>query len=193
MWCVLALAMLAAVADAEIQRTVRDGGSIVTEQSYYTMNEGSTLVRSWVTLDDTNCPLALVDAGVAIGPDGDDFGAVGSVHPRKPISAFEVRFVLLDIFGNHLTTFSKLRIRDFDANAKVLLSDPRPGVRAGFDWEASLGHVRRLLTVVSFVANVRTQDGTVWRYDDRAIAASLAEIGLGTTALTKGRQAGGSN
>lgn len=186
-WPAVASATLAAVAHADIQRTVKDGGSIVTESGpisdRHTINEGSTLSRSWVTLDDTDCPVALVDAGVVVNGMGDRFGAVGSVHPRVPISAFEVRFVLLDIFGNVLATFSKVQIKDLDATTKTLLSEPRrQGMQVGADWKASWSEVRRLLTVVSFVAKVRTQDGLVWQYD--AVAESILEIGFAPSALT---------
>ena len=95
-----------------------------------------------------------------------------------PISAYEVWFVLLDVFGDRLATLSKAQIKDFDTTAKMSLSEPMPGTRAGADWNANWSEIRRLLTVVSFVAKVRTQDGVVWQYDDRALAESLLEIGL---------------
>lgn len=183
-WPAVASATLAAVAHADIQRTVKDGGSIASERYTTPLNEGSTLSRSLVTLDDTDCPVALVDAGVVIDDDLLWFGAVGSVHPRVPISAFEVRFVLLDVFGDRLATFSEVRVKDLDAEAGTFLELQE-------SWKASWSNVRHLLTVVSFVANVRTQDGVVWRYDDQAVAESLLEIDVAPTTLTGANAEGG--
>lgn len=186
--CAVALAALAVVAHADIEMTVKDGGSVVIESEpgafafVYTTNEGSTLVRSLVTLDDTDSPVALVDSGLAVQSHGSWFGPIGSAHPRMPISAFEVRFVLFDIFGEYLATLSRLQIKDFDAGAKVPLSEKYlPLGKVG--WDADVVILRRLLTVVSFVAQVRTQDGFVWQYDEHAIAESLLELGLASTTL----------
>ena len=188
MWSVVAVATLTVLAHAEIKRTVKDAGSVVTEIDLagysITYNEGSTLSRSWVTLDDTDCPVALVDAGVVIDDEVESFGAVGSVHPKVPISAFEVRFVLLDVFGDRLAVLSKVQIKDFDATAEALLSEPLPGQMVDADWKAGWSDVSRLLTVVSFIAKVRTQDGLVWQYDADAVAESILEIGLAPSALT---------
>lgn len=186
-----AVACFAVAHHADVQSTVNDGGSVVvhSERSsagYTTFpgwNEGSTLRRSLVTLDDSNCPLAIVDAGVLVSrrsPSADHwFGAVGRVRPRVPISAFEVRFVLLDIFGGHLSTLSKTEVKDLGVDDEVILSELRPSwTRAGADWEASSHDVRELLTVVSFVAHVRTGEGVVWRYDEHAISERLRDLGL---------------
>ena len=101
------------------------------------------------------------------------------MQPRVPISAFEVRFILLDMFGGRLTTLSKTEIKDLDVDDEVILSEMRSHRRrAGADWEASWHDVRELLTVVGFVAQVRTREGVVWRYDEQAIAERLRELGL---------------
>lgn len=173
---------------ADIQLTVEDGGSVVVHGErtdvgifIHGWNEGSTLRRSWITLDDTDCPLAIVSAGVAVSGDPSEkqwFGVAGSVRPRVPISAFEVRFILLDMFGGRLTTLSKTEIKDLDVDDEVILSEVRPRRRrVGADWEAGSHDVRELLTVVSFVAHVRTREGVVWRYDEQAIAERLRELG----------------
>ena len=145
-------------------------------------NEGSTLRRSWVTLDDAACPLAIFDAGVSVtGSPAEKqwFSVAGSVRPRVPISAFEVRFILLDMFGGHLRSLSKTEVKDFDVDDEVILSEVRPRWRrVGADWEAGAHDVRELLTVVSFVAHVRTREGTVWRYDENAIVGRIRDLGL---------------
>lgn len=188
--CIAHVATCFAVAHyADIQSTVQDDGSVAVrgEHPFPGWNEGSTLRRSWITLDDTSCPLAIVDAGVSVSGGASEnqwYGAVGSVRPRVPISAFEVRFVLLDIFGGHLRTFSKTEIKDLGVDDEVILSELRPsGRRAGADWEAGWYDVRKLLTVVTFVAHVRTGEGVVWRYDEDAISEHLRGLGQGELQL----------
>lgn len=183
--CIASVVTCFAVAHhADIQLTVEDGGSVVVhgDDFLHGWNEESTLRRSWITLDDTNCPLAIVSAGVAVSGSPSEkqwFGVAGSVRPRVPISAFEVRFILLDMFGGRLTTLSKTEIKDLDVDDEVILSEMRPRWRrVGADWEAGSDDVRELLTVVGFVAHVRTREGVVWRYDEQAIAERLRELGL---------------
>lgn len=189
MMCIASAATCFAVAySADIQSAVKDGGSVVVrgERSpagsvYGGANEGSTLRRSWVTLDDTESPLALEGAGVSVSgrPANRSFGVVGNIRPRVPISAFEVRFILFDMFGGHLKSLSKMEVKDLAVGDEVTLSDMRPRWRrAGADWEASSGEVRELLTVVSFVAQVRTRAGVVWQYNEDAILQRLRELGF---------------
>ena len=189
MMCIVsAVTYFAVPHHADIRSTVQDGGSVVVHGErtdvgvfFDGWNEGSTLRRSWITLDDTNCPLAIVGAGVAVSGRRSKhwFGVAGSIRPRVPISAFEVRFILLDMFGGHLGSLSKTEVKDLDVDDEAILSEMRPrGRRAGADWEASSHDVRELLTVVSFVAHVRTREGVVWRYNEHEISEHLRELGL---------------
>lgn len=86
---------LAVAAYPQIQLTIADGGSVieVIEREYSEdtiINEGSSLRRSWVTLNDTACPLEIVDVSFRIER-GKWLGATGHMRPRVPISAFEIR------------------------------------------------------------------------------------------------------
>lgn len=189
MVCIASAATCFTVAlHADIQATTKDGGSVVVAGDRYGdgsgANQGSTLRRSWVTLDDTTCPLAIVGTGVSIRQSNKWFGIAGRVRPREAVSAFEIRFVLLDVFGEHLTSLSKTEIKDLDAGKEVILSQMRShGRSVGADWRANWQDVREHLTVVSFVAHVRTQEGVVWQYDEKAIAERLRELGLMRTEL----------
>ncbi len=182
MMCIASAATYFAVPHhADIRSTTEDGGSVAvlgerlragSSYTYGGMNEGSTLRRRWVTLDDTNCPIAIVHSGLSVdgSPGSRRFGVVGSVRPRVPVSAFEVRFVLLDVFGSHLRTLSKTEIRDLDAGDELALTEKG-------SHDARYHDVRELLTVVTFVAQVRTRTGVTWRYDPHAISERLLELG----------------
>ena len=83
-----------------------------------------------------------------------------------------------------MTTLSKTEVKDLDVDDEVILSEMRSHMRrAGADWEANWHDVSELLTVVSFVAHVRTREGVVWRYDEDAISERLRELGSGELQL----------
>ena len=132
-------------------------------------------------------PLAILDAGVSVTGSPSEkqwFSVAGSVRPRVPISAFEVRFILLDMFGGHLRSLSKTEVKDLNVDDEVSLAEVRPHWRrVGADWEAGSHDISELLTVVSFVAHVRTREGVVWRYDEDAISERLRELGSGELQL----------
>ena len=169
---------LAAAAYSEVQPTLAVGDSVVTSKGYTfetdDLNEGSSLRHSWVTLNDTECPLAIVEAAFSIkGRSGDfSFQAAGQMKPSVPISAFEVHLLHFDVFGNPLTSLSTTVVTDYGAGGEVPLEGR---------WDMGWAHVEELLTVVVYVARVRTQEGVVWRYDEEAIAKSIVQLGLAGT------------
>ena len=91
------------------------------------------------------------------------------MRPSAPLSAYEVRFLLFDIFDSLLTTFTIREVNDHDIDARIPLAAT---------WGAGRSDVEVFLTVVAYVAQARTQDGAVWRYDKNEIAYSTLEIGL---------------
>lgn len=167
--------LLSFSAYSEILPSFKDGGSVVIPQEYGSdHNEGSSLRRSWVTLDDVQCPLEIIDAGISIPGERLNtwFRAAGHVKPRLPISAFEVRFILIDVFGNFIRTLSHTVFKDFSADVEVPLTD---------SWSVQSDHDLLLVhTVVAFVAQVRTSEGSIWRYDVQELVESFSQIGLPT-------------
>lgn len=171
----VALTGLAALAHAEIQTTVEDGGTVVTSEGYnkldYDLNEGSSLRRSWVTLNDTTSPIAITKATFSVvGRSGDfSFGATVQMKPSVPVSAFEIRLLLFDVFGSPLTAFRQLKIRDHDAGDTVPLSG---------NWDLTRTEAEELLTAVVYIASVRTQAGVVWQHRKEEIAQSVLQLDL---------------
>ena len=159
---------------AKISALVTDGGPVVTDLGYNVkVNDGSTLRRSWVTLNDTASAVQLAAAGVATtyGNREYQFTPTGKAKATTAATAFEVRYLLFDTFGNHLKTLSGTEIRDLISGGELELA--KTGT-----WRAFENEVSQLLTVVSFVAFTRTADGKVWRYNEKAIGAELARIEL---------------
>lgn len=160
-----ATVFLAVAAYSEIQPTVEDGGSVVIPlESDYSddINHGSSLRRSLVTLNDTACPIEII--GTA-----QDWRS-WEVRTRSPVSAFEVRFLLFDVFGQSLGSTSYMDITDLELGVETsvfLMGKVDPS----------------LLTVISFVARVRTSEGQVWEYDKDAIVKSIVDLQLGPTTV----------
>lgn len=142
-----------------------DGGSVTTKLGYgISVNAGSSLRRQWFVVNDTGCPVRLDGAGINTTYSDRDYSysQVGTVTALQPIAAFEVRFVLFDIWGEHLKTLSGIELRDLQPQAVLKLSETG-------SWRAWESEVTRYFTAVAFVARVRTQDGQAWAANTEAI------------------------
>ncbi len=155
-----------------------DGGSVVTELSYgIKVNKKSTLHRSWVVLNDPSCPAQLSGAGIntRYGDREYNYVPVGTAKTSESITALEVRYLLYDVFGEHMKTLSATEITDLPTNGSLTLNNMG-------SWRAWENDVSKLLTVVAFVAQVRTGSGKIWQYQDKVIGEELNKIRLKVTA-----------
>lgn len=158
----------------KIDVATADGGSVVTDLGYnIKVNKNSTLRRNWVVLNDPGCPAQINGAGIttAYGDREYLYRQVGTLVASEPVTAIEIRYVLYDIFGGHLKTLSATSVADTAAGIPVQLSETGR-------WRAWENEVSELLTVVAFVAQVRSADGKVWRHEEKAISDELAKIRL---------------
>ena len=155
---------------AQIQVGKKDGGSVVTKLGLgVKVNDGSSLNREYVILNDANCPVQLTDAGIetSYGERSYAFKPIGTLSVKEPIAAFEVNFVLYDVFGEHIKTLSGKEITDVGSNANLS--------KIG-SWYATENQVSEYLICVGYVAKVRTQKGTIWSYDYKAIKEQLEKL-----------------
>jgi hypothetical protein len=150
-----------------------DGGSVVTTLSpTIKVNDGSTLRRRTVALNDPTCPIQLRGGAVstfyrAARISGHyEFESLGLMTALEDVRAFEIRYVLVDVFGAHLRTLSFVRVLDLESGKTVAVE---PG-----QWRASENDVTRYFASVAFVAQVRRASGIVWKADYQEI---LREIG----------------
>ena len=160
-----------------IDVSTTDGGSVLTELGYdLKVNDTSSLRRSWVILNDPTCPVRLINAGVTTGfADGQFiFSASGAALASVAICAVEIRFIAYDVFGDHMKTLS---LKDFSDTA----SNARLDLKKLGTWNAWNNEVSELLTVVGFVAKVRTGEGAVWKYREGPISDKLTDIHLAVT------------
>lgn len=158
----------------KIKVTDYDGGSVVTELGYgIKVNAQSTLMRSWVVLNDSGCPIQLGRSGIKTiyGDREYNFIPEGSISSKEKVAAIDIRFLLYDIFGDHIKTIICTHVADIQTGASIELKNIG-------GWRALENEISGLLTVVSFVAQVRTSTGTVWKFNAKLIDAELSKIKL---------------
>lgn len=152
-----------------------DGASVVGRPGYsgfmFRVDTASSLFRSWLVVNDKSCPAALSGSGIIIrGSRGKSvLTPTGTISASEPIAAYEVRYVLFDVFGEHMRTIFGTRVTDVPADTPSALKN----IGA---WQGTSNEGVQMLTVVSFIAKVRTASGKVWNYDEKAIAGELGKV-----------------
>ena len=159
--------------DSSLQVREEDGGSVAVRTANGALNQGSSLKRTWYVIDDQKAPAGLDHAGVFPRWDEKEglqyIMPVGIVSPKEAISAVELRYVLLDVWGQRLRTLAVTQLID---------SSTHVDFRGSSKWVALESEVSQLVTVVSFVARVRTADGGVWAFDANRMTPHLRDLGL---------------
>ncbi|WP_144289950.1 hypothetical protein [Ideonella sp. A 288] len=153
-----------------------EGTSVVTDLGEdVKLNRASTLKREWFVLNDPSAPLKIKgDAGVLIqyrsggaSRSGQfQYMASTEVIPSEPISAYELRMHVFDVFGRHVKTLSTVDIGDtqqtkVDNSVWRILSEN----------EAS-----EAFSSLIYVAQVRTAAGRVYSVDRSAVFEHLRRI-----------------
>lgn len=153
-----------------------EGPSIRTELSAsIILNSGSTLKREWFVIRDSASPVQVEGpTGVRVSyRSGEryssghyEYGATFKVKASEPIVAYEIRFVVLDVFGRVLKTLSSTEIDDF-ADAKEYSAR----------WRIfSENEASEAFASVSYVAQVRTAAGRVYEANRTAIFDHVRKV-----------------
>ncbi len=178
---IIFLSLLCAAPAARAQSKLKvsrvDGGSVITNLGYgIAVNKNSSLRRQWFVINDPTCPLTLTGAGIntAYSDRQYSFKPAGTITARKAVAAFEVRFMLFDIWGNHMKTLSGTELWDLKAGARLALSEVG-------SWRAWETDVAKYLTAVGFIAHARTADGRPWAADTKALLREVDAVKLKLT------------
>jgi len=148
----------------------KQGSSVVTKLGMgIKVNDGSSLFREQITMNDANCPVQLSDVGVetSYGSSSYSFKPTGSLTTKEPIVAYEVIHVIYNVFGEHMKTLSNTEITDIDGQKDFSKYS---------SWYASENNVSQYFTCVSYVANVRTKSGILWHYNYKALKEQLGKL-----------------
>lgn len=162
-----------------------EGGSVITDLGYnISLNKDSTLKREWIVVRDENAP-AVIDSSTGISvtyKSGEKYSSGQyqyklsyQIKPREPITAFEVRVHILDVFGRLLKTLSTTELVDF--------SELRTFDGAWRIW--SENEASEAYASIAYIAQVRTASGRVYEanrtafFDQvRTVARRITEADL---------------
>lgn len=152
----------------------KSGIPFVIKWGYYLgdkkANEGSSLTREWIVLNDEKCPIQLTNSvGINTVYTNSDlrFTATGNIETTEPITAYELHHIIYDVFGGHLTSLSNVEIADIDGSAAINKDD---------SWYATDNQIIEYILCASYVATVKTTAGITWSYNPLAIKRELNKI-----------------
>ena len=123
------------------------------------LNLHSALRREWITIHNNSMPADIVGTvGIKISYGGDLYYDVTyQIEARETITAFEIRFLAFDIWGDFMKTFSVTEIIDMDAGRKS---------EFGMRWIVIPGdEVEQYYASIAYIAQVRTADGKIIKPD----------------------------
>jgi hypothetical protein len=141
------------------------------------VNDGSTLHRHWIVINDPTAPISLSGAGINTVYRSQSYGGeynyvdAGRGLANVPIQAVEIRFMLFDVWGRHLRTLSLTQVKDFGPNQVIDLTKG-----GGVSWRTYENEVSEMLSVVCFVGSVRQTDGVIWTMDAKKILGEVGRI-----------------
>jgi len=166
---VLLLLFISIIGFGQITITKSDGGSVVVKLGLGSkINEKSTLTRQLIVLNDAKCPLQIDEgAGIFVTYNSTNvsFYNKSEITPTEPINAYEIHYVIYDVFGSHIKTLSGTDVQDIVSKTRI-----------GGGWYANENQVSEYLFCVSYVAKVRTKSGVVWFYNPDIIKEELNKI-----------------
>jgi hypothetical protein len=113
--------------------------------------------------------MQIADVGIktVYASPGYEFKPVGNVMAKEPITAYDLHHVLYNVFGEHIKTLSNQDVKDIEGTQEF---------SKYLSWYASENNISEYLICVSYVANVRTKEGTIWHYGYGPIKEQLNKL-----------------
>jgi len=169
--CVTMLALTAFADELDVQRS--SDGTFSFKIGTVVLNEGSSLEREAVILNDPTCPIQINSASISLSYSREDrnflYKGTSQIESLKSVQALELRHVLFDVFGQHLKNLSNFKVQDFEAGNSELSGEWRVYPE---------GDIGKFLSSVTFIVRVRLEDGTQWVADFEKLGTSLSSLEL---------------
>lgn len=164
----LTLLMSYSVLPQSVQQLARPSAATVTRDSGGTiqtdlgrgvvLNKNSSLTREWIAVHDPALPVKLIGTPgvrtvyVPNRVSGEyQYTARSSVEIKEPIVALSIKFLLFDVWGNHIKTLLLSEVRDMKSATDV-----------SGDWRVySENEVSEFYASIAYISHVRTQSGRV--------------------------------
>jgi hypothetical protein len=126
---------------------------------------------SRLVLNTPGLPLQLPDdAGIKVvyKDSGYRWAARYTIKTRSALQAFEIRFVLFDVWGNHIQSLSDQEAMDLPADSTK---------RMDSEWRLfSENEAGRYYACIAYVAKIRTQDGRIVEVDTAPILEEIQKF-----------------
>lgn len=152
-------------AGSQVTTTNIDAGTfVIVLAGGSKLNDGSTLHRSWLVLNDSSCPVQLLPTGST----NDDLyycHLQGTFKVTSPVQSYAVNYLLFNSLNDQIKTRSV-----------TLTSDYNPS--QSYDLPFLFNQTEGTLTCVLFVSRARTTDGSVWRFNQDQITKSVSSARL---------------
>lgn len=155
----------------QLETTEVDGGSVYQIKS--------TLHRKWIVFNQVPCPLRLERAGIntplELGKTSDEysFKPSGSIRFQSGVKAFEIRFILYNVWGERIKTLIGTKIEDWEQGDEIKDLSAELG-----GWGIHDSGITSYVTCISFVARAITADGRIWRANIDEIVKGIAQLEL---------------
>lgn len=155
------------------------GGSNQTPLGYgIVVNKESSLQREWIVVNSPSFPASIkTPAGIKTSYEskGSDYfyGTDLTLETKEELSAFEIRFLVFDVWGDHVRTLSFDEIADIPVGKK----DFQPRWSLYSENEASAHYAS-----IGWVARVRTRAGKVIDADPTPVLAEAKRFSKKFTA-----------
>jgi hypothetical protein len=156
-----------------IQIIKNDGGKILGAEEPKN-NIKSSLRLEWYVLNDPTCPVQLIGAGVR------EYEQMGSypvtyhyqaniqMQVLQPVTAYQVKFHLYNVFGQFLDELVVYEVQDLEA--KEIYQQEEFFARTA---EKNLG---ALLKVIAYLTYIRKSDGSLWTYGKVPVGKIVTEL-----------------
>lgn len=155
--------------------TKGSGASMTVELGYgIALNKASSLSREWYIVNDPRLPLQLESGSAApkyVSSDRGSYRYDASytvVAGNQDVRAFEVRFLVLDVFGEYQRLLSSSVVTDVPAEGKRTQS---PQWNLFSESDASTAYYS-----IAYVASVRTESGQIFRANMTDVLREIQKI-----------------
>jgi hypothetical protein len=163
--------------------TKGSSGSVVVDLGYgIALNKGSTLTREWHVINDPQLPLQLAD-GTAASPKyvpdrvrgGYQYQSNATLTAGEmAVRAFEVHYLVLDVFGERQRLLSGSKLVDIPAQARHVEE---------LKWNLwSESDAATAFYSIAWVAAVRTDNGQIYRANTVEVLGEIQKISKAITA-----------
>ncbi len=156
-----------------VSKKIEIGVSALGKPSEVILGKNSSLYTKWITLHDDQFPADLKGT-IGLKPTywsssvGFRFESEITIIPKEDLSAIEVRYKTLDMWGNVSETLSATFLEDMKAGTEYLYKDLK--------WRISEEVARDCLISLAYIANVRTKSGKVYSFDENFINQEIANL-----------------